>query len=279
VLPNLIVIGAARSGTTSLHHYLNLHPQIRMSERKELDFFAAERNWSRGLAWYQSQFSGHSEVLGESSPCYSRHPVHAGVPERMASIVPDAKLIYLVRDPLERTISDFSFSRRVVGRPGPGPDESLGDLDRSPYVASSRYAMQLELYLEHYPLERILVVDRADLAASRTETMQRIFSFLEVDAGFDSAHFAAEYNALQADGLRTGARAAARMLDRVIGGNRARRLRASIPRAAQRPFTRPRNVPAVELNEGLRLRLEECLGNDADRLRELTGQAFSTWSV
>jgi hypothetical protein len=179
MLPNLIVIGGARCVTTSLHACLDLHPEIFMSKRKELDFFAAERNWQRGLAWYESHFHRPTKVRGESSPCYSRHPVHGGVPERMASTVPDAKLIYLVRDPMVRTVSDHRFSRWIVGRAVPEPGQSLADFDRSPYVVSSRYAMQLERYLKHYPLEQILIVDTADLAARRERRFGKCFGSSE----------------------------------------------------------------------------------------------------
>jgi hypothetical protein len=58
-LPNLIIIGAMKGGTTSLHYYLNLHPQIWMSREKELYFFVSERNWNKGIEWYKSNFTGN----------------------------------------------------------------------------------------------------------------------------------------------------------------------------------------------------------------------------
>src|SRR5205085_10467190 len=102
VLPNLIVIGAAKCGTTSLHRYLDLHPEVAMSKTKQLHFFTEKENWGRGLAWYESHFDTPAQVRGESTPAYSAWPVHRGVPERIARVVPDTRLIYLVRDPVER---------------------------------------------------------------------------------------------------------------------------------------------------------------------------------
>ncbi len=64
MLPNLIVIGAAKCGTTSLHHYLSLHPEIKMSRRKELNFFIAECSWRKGIEWYQSNFTGQAKIYG-----------------------------------------------------------------------------------------------------------------------------------------------------------------------------------------------------------------------
>ena len=95
MLPNLIVIGAAKCGTTSLHEYLNEHPEISMSSEKELYFFVEEKNLGKGLAWYESQFDPSAPVRGESSPGYSALPLYRGVPERMAETIPDAKLVVI----------------------------------------------------------------------------------------------------------------------------------------------------------------------------------------
>ena len=97
MLPTVIVIGAAKCGTTSVHEYLDDHPEVAMSAEKELNFFVEEKNWPRGIAWYESQFDPDAPVRGESSPTYTAYPEYHGVPERIRSVVPDAKLIYLVR--------------------------------------------------------------------------------------------------------------------------------------------------------------------------------------
>src|SRR5687767_4299497 len=97
-LPNLVVIGGLKCGTTSLHHYLNLHPEVEMSRPKELNFFVAELNWPLGPEWYASHFSGGTSVRGESSPHYTNRPRFEGVAERMRSVLTDARLVYMVRD-------------------------------------------------------------------------------------------------------------------------------------------------------------------------------------
>ena len=102
MLPNLIVIGAPKGGTTSLHHYLGAHPDVFMSRRKELGLFDRE-DWRDRVEWYERQFPDRPRgYAGESSPAYSMHPTVAGVPERIHELLPDARLIYLVRDPVER---------------------------------------------------------------------------------------------------------------------------------------------------------------------------------
>ena len=179
-LPNLIVIGAQKCGTSVLHYYLSLHPEVSMSKPKELNFFIEERNWPRGIDWYKSQFDADARVRGEASPNYTAFPQHQGVPERMASVVPDAKLIYMVRDPLERIAAHWVHNyakRREKGTLA----ETLVHPNTS-YVTRSKYAMQLERFLEHYPKEQVLVFQQSELRHKRMETLRQVFEFIGVDA-------------------------------------------------------------------------------------------------
>ncbi|HEY6932832.1 MAG TPA: hypothetical protein VI452_05490, partial [Marmoricola sp.] len=82
-LPNFIVIGAMKAGTTSLYQYLKHHDQVFMPPIKELDFFVAESNWCRGVGWYRHRFrdAGEAPARGEASVAYTQYPAHAGVPE------------------------------------------------------------------------------------------------------------------------------------------------------------------------------------------------------
>jgi hypothetical protein len=128
-LPSLIVIGAQKCGTSSLHAYLDAHPEIAMSTPKELDFFGGPgfANWERGVDWYRAQFDPEAPVRGESSPSYTAYPFVVGTPERIHALVPGAKLIYMVRDPIERLLSQWST-------PSP-PGASVARSTRSSLVA------------------------------------------------------------------------------------------------------------------------------------------------
>src|SRR3954451_85173 len=106
-LPNVVVIGGLKCGTTSLHHYLNLHPQIEMSRPKELNFFVAELNWPLGTEWYASHFSRQAPVGVESSPRYTSRPRFEGVAERIRSVLGEVRLIYVVRGPIDRMLSHY----------------------------------------------------------------------------------------------------------------------------------------------------------------------------
>ena len=189
-LPNLIVIGAQKCGTSVLHYYLSLHPEVSMSKPKELNFFIEERNWPRGVDWYRAQFDPEAHVRGEASPNYTAYPQHDGVPERMHGVVPDAKLIYMIRDPLERIAAHWVHNyakRREKGTLA----ETLVHPNTS-YVTRSKYAMQLERFLAHYPKEQILVFQQSELRHQRMETLRKVFEFIGVDADFNHPRFEQE---------------------------------------------------------------------------------------
>ena len=159
-LPNLIIIGAQKCATTSLHYYLNLHPEISMSKGKELNFFVSEYNWYKGVEWYKSNFIGTARIHGESSPSYTDYPFLKGVPERMYSIVPKVKLIYILRDPIDRIISQYVqwYTRRGENRT---LEDGLKHLDNTNrYIRRSKYFMQLKQYLDYFPRSNILIITK-----------------------------------------------------------------------------------------------------------------------
>ncbi len=96
-----------KGGTTSLHRYLGSHSEVCISRRKETDYFLGRREYQRGLSWYSSQFNRHATALGEASPNYTKRHLWAGVPERIAQTLPEVRLIYVVRDPIERIVSHY----------------------------------------------------------------------------------------------------------------------------------------------------------------------------
>jgi hypothetical protein len=277
LLPNLIIIGAMKCGTTSLHYYLGLHPQIFMTWNKELNFFIAERNWPRGQAWYEKHFPAPAPIRGESSPNYTDYPHLKGVPERMHSLLPDAQLIYIVRDPIERVVSHYlhHYSRNEEDR---SLTDALSNLDSNFYVDRSRYAWQLEQFLPYYPSERILVLSQEDLYQRRRPTLQRVFRWLGVSPDFDHPRFNYLYhqsstirrkNSL---GVRLAALPGLRLIRRL-----PHRLRTPADHWLFYPFSQP--VPRPVLSSDLRRQLADCLRPDVQRLRALTGQSFPDWSI
>ena len=171
-LPNLIVIGGLKCGTTSLHHYLNLHPEVGMSRPKELNFFVEDMNWGLGVDWYRSHFPANATVRGETSPHYTNRPRSEGVAARMRETLgSDARLIYMVRHPIDRLLSHYLHN---VG--GGYESRELADALSQPsssYIQRGLYALQLEPYLEAFGRERILVVSREELGRERDATVRK----------------------------------------------------------------------------------------------------------
>lgn len=240
-LPNLIVIGAMKCGTTALHDLLDRHPQVAMSEPKELNFFfgpdhAAPSwtagNWPHGLDWYAGHFDPTSVVRGESSPGYTS-PDHPGVAARIAGILPDARLVCLVRDPLVRAISQYDHHRAEGAERRP-LRAALTD-PHSQYVARGRYHALLEPFVAHFPREQLMVIAQEDLRADPTATVRRIVAF----AGADPT--------LLPD------------LPSTPPGSHDDRL--------------------ARLDPDLRRRLADAVRDDTQRLRALTGMALASWSV
>jgi len=271
-LPNLVIIGAMKCGTSILHYYLDHHPEIRMSAEKELDFFVLEKNWKKGDRWYESNFDGQAKICGEASPNYTSYPTFQGVAQRMRGLIPDAKLIYILRDPIDRIVSHYSHVVKN-GREKRGLVEALENLEQNPYVERSRYHLQLEQYLRHYPLERILIVTQEDLYHERRQTLERIFRFLGVDPAFQDKEF---------EVVKPSTRPFETSILKTIRMTRLhtlfpRRIRWKVRDLILAPLSWKMEHPP--LDESLRVRLAHYLKEDVTRLRQVTGCDFKNWSI
>lgn len=181
--PNLFVVGAMKSGTTSLHRYLDSHPEIFMTQDpwKETQYFVKERNWPRGEAWYLKLFddAGEATILGETSTDYTKLPHYSGVVDRIAEFNPDARIIYIMRDPVERAISHYWWEVQFSGE---GRDMLTAVRKVSWITDVSYYAMQLGPYLDRFGPARVLTLTAEQLSTAPAETLQKVFAWLGVDA-------------------------------------------------------------------------------------------------
>jgi Sulfotransferase domain len=207
-LPDFLVIGAQKAGTTALYAYLRWHPAITGPSWKEVSFF--DRHYARGEAWYRGNFparprqwvagkrSGARPRVGEASPSYLFHPL---APERVAGLLPDVRLIALLRDPVDRALSHYHHEVALGREPLTfedaldREDERLaGEVDRMKrepsyfseawwnytYLARGRYAEQLERWLTVLPRDRLLVVFAEELLADPAAEYKRVLDFLGV---------------------------------------------------------------------------------------------------
>jgi Sulfotransferase family len=181
-LPTFVVIGAMKAGTVSLSHYLDQHPDVFLGHGDrfgEPNFFIAERTWGRGVGWYESLFAdaGGAAAVGECSPSYTMAPLFEGVPGRMAQVVPNARLIYLVREPVARMQSMY-LHQVSAGRERRRPEAALLD-DR--YLTPSQYGFQLAAFLDHFDREQLLVIASEVLRDRPREALTAVFAHLGVD--------------------------------------------------------------------------------------------------
>ncbi len=198
--PGFLIIGAQKAGTTSLHAYLSAHPEVSPSTVKEVHYF--DLSYHRGRRWYRAHFRHlrpGQVVAGETSPYYLYHPL---VPRRVADDLPDAKLIALLRNPVDRAFSHhnhecalgferLSFEQALERE----PERLAGERERlvaNPYLSSfahqhysyldrGRYAKQLQAWFESVDSARMLVLSAEELFDSPAATLARAQAFLELE--------------------------------------------------------------------------------------------------
>jgi Sulfotransferase domain len=197
-LPDFLVLGAQKAGTTALYEYLRRHPQISGPSWKEVSFF--DRHWARGESWYRGNFPNVARTrgkhVGEASPSYVFHPL---APRRVQEVVPEARLIVLVRNPVDRALSQYNHEVALGREPLPfeealdAEEERLrGEQERMvadpryfsrewwshTYKARGRYAEQLERWLAVFPREQLLVLPSDDLGSDPARAHAQVLEFL-----------------------------------------------------------------------------------------------------
>jgi len=185
----VLLIGAMKSGTTTLFDLLAQHPKIAACHPKEPGFFAFEERWAQGFDWYEGLFDFDPDVHRyalDGSTDYTKHPFCTGIPERLAASAPRRfKLIYLLRNPLRRIESHarhVQITGKEVGQcTSPRRDHGL-DSGVSPVsLAASRYAHQLDQYRGYYDSGDLLIVQFEDIAADQAAVLDRIWAFLDLE--------------------------------------------------------------------------------------------------
>lgn len=215
-LPDFVIIGAAKAGTTSLHAILNQHPGIFMPKRKEPEFFARDDRFAAGIAAYSRNFADArpDQIVGEASTIYSLSPLFPDTARRMAETLPDAKIIYVLREPVSRAYSYYaqlikgyqnvtrdlavhrSFEdfvlpeRHALAAPAAKVlSQHNAHLPDVPdlCLAGSDYVHQIETYLQVYPRDQMLFLLFEDFVVDRRAFLRRITDFLGVAPIDDSA--------------------------------------------------------------------------------------------
>ncbi len=184
MLPDFLIVGGMKCGTTSLLFYLNQHPSICMPE-KELHYFDKDNNYKKGLNWYEDQFKCKSDkVIGEKTPTYS---YLKKVPKRINESIPEIKLIWIFRDPVKRAYSNYwhavnngveylSFEEAIKRE----PERVKQDVFKG-YLRRSKYYNQVKNYLEYFDKGQMLFLIAEKLFEAPLEELERVYKFLEID--------------------------------------------------------------------------------------------------
>jgi len=274
MLPNFLVIGAMKAGTTSLHRYLREHPQVFMPDEKELDFFVAEKRWGRGRSWYEAQFAaaGDAVAVGEASPCYTMFPRFSGVPARVAQLLPHARLVYCVRHPIERMRSHYLHEVEKGRERAPIGRALVSDPQ---YLDASRYAMQLDQYLDRFSARRILVISAEQLRDERAPTVARVLAFLGVDPQWSSGSLLdQEFH------LTSNKRVRRPLVEAALRVPGTRALAELAPRPVRRLASRGIDTGrATVIPEAVQAHLRAELRDDLVRLRVHAGDGFNGWGI
>lgn len=289
MLPNFIIIGAAKAGTTALYWYLGEHPQVFMSPMKETNYFAfgldakgrplygnpeVHRYPVRSLSDYEKLFAdaGSALAVGEASPIYLECPQAAG---RIRDLLPAARIICCLRNPADRAYSDYQMYLRSVGRRlDPSRDLSATSAWVHPdshWMEISRYHGQLKRYYEAFPRDQIYVFLFDDLKKNPLRVTQDLYRFLGVDPTF-------------APDLKTphnvGGMPANMLLEGLFSGGVISTVKPWIPKRAANWVRRlrTRNMrPAPPLPAELRRQLNDSFRDDIAKTSELIGRGLAHW--
>ena len=208
LLPDFLIIGTQRGGTTSLFRYLQMHPCINPAVNKDLHFF--DRKYSKGLTWYRGHFptaiekyyvqrmQGRTFVTGEASPSYLFHPY---APKRVAQAVPHVKLIVMLRNPVSRAYSQYNHAvelghetlpfeetieaeeERIVGEQKKILENEhyySEDYKHRSYLTKGIYVDQLQTWMKLFPREQFLILKSEDFYANPASCFKQVLAFLGV---------------------------------------------------------------------------------------------------
>ena len=259
-----------KCGTTSLHHYLDMHPEIGMSSVKETDFFKTEENFDKGFQWYSSLFSDGFQVLGEASPNYTKKHLFPGVAQKIHTHLPDLKLIYMIRDPYKRFISHY-VHRIIHGIPTSSLDDIFNDIENNEITLTGKYMWQLDEYRQYYPDENLLVLKSEDMKNDRVSALRKVFDFLGVDPGFKSEGFNNEFHKTQ---NKKKEFKAIRKLRRI---EPLKRIVKKVMPVSFFNKIRGREIQRPELTKEQIKTLRDVYNDDIIRLQKFSGYDLSSW--
>jgi hypothetical protein len=283
-LPNFLIIGAHKAGTSSLHKYLQQHPDVFLPTLKEARFFTYDpyepdiepgpyawgprvhpiKTWNEYLELFAPVTT--EKAIGEASPCYLNDP---NCPARIQQALPGVRLIVSLRDPVDRAYSGYLMAVRDAGETRPFADIVFGP--RTVWHDNLVYYKPCQRYLQCFPRAQIKFVRTETLKAHPSQVLKDIFTFLDVDTAF------APDTSRQ---VNQGGIPRSRRLYRVMNNRHVRRLHPYIPsslRSALRRIKQGSLRKPPPLDSAVRARLIDLFREDILRLQDLLDLDLSDW--
>ena len=296
--PNLFIPGAAKSGTSSLHDYLNQHPSVFMSSVKEPHYFS-HANTFRNKSAYYNLFSGKETFAyrGESSTGYMVFP---GVIERIKREIENPRFIFILRNPIDRAFSHYNWVRSFAAEQrdfreavnhdataDPDPEKSFGKGYKY-YFQFGLYGKYIENFYHSFDPETIHVISSEALKNSSLEVMNEIFRFLSLDPMDDMPEFSSNETVFYEDGIRKLA-AVNDSVERLAKNSIGKGLKTIIPESVrirlrealgkysdqQKQKKRAEKRPVIKLDN--RAWLGDMYRKDVQKLKDITGLSFAEW--
>lgn len=284
-LPDFVIGGAPKCGTTALFSYLDQHPDVFTTTPKEPHYFASaplgrrvmQGDYSRSE--YEALFAGRrpNQVAGEGSTHYLHHAV--AVAPALAEAVPDVRLVFSLRDPVERAYSHYCFRYSAAGpytAGGVGSGETFADFARDPEIARiGDYASNLATFYEHFDREQVLVLLMSDLRRDLPETMRQICEHIGVSPAFDF-----DLSSRENETGYPRFPALMPLADRVVAsvyGRLDRKRRMALLRTRRRwLFSSEGSKPPMDPQD--RADVAELYRSSTDRLAHMIGRDLSYWA-
>ncbi len=266
MLPNYLIIGAARGGTTWLAKNIMQHPEIFMHSRKELHFF--EKDYDKGIDWYEQKFDDldkDAKVIGEGTPAYLFNEHVAGL---IKEHMPDVKLIVSLRDPVERAYSHYLFRERERQSENQ-PLTFEQKIEATPsLIETGLYARKLQKYYDIFPKDNILIILYDELKKDSEQYLKRVYQFLGVNTEFQSPLIE---NTINAASSKSGKFYALYWLDRLLIKTGLFKIAKSVDSINKKTKTETASIKTREML------LEKYFLEDIEKLEEMIQMDLSEW--
>ncbi len=264
MLPNFLVIGAPRCGTSWLARNLRAHPEIYLPNDKELHYF--DRHYEKGIAWYEKFFINSTEpVVGEATPAYFYNPV---IPELIHQTLPNAKLIVSLRNPVDRAYSHFwyRYTDRKIKMKNSSFEEQL--IKNPRLIEEGLYSKSLHRYFDIFPKNNILIMHYEEIKTNPGKYMNTVYRFLEVDDKFKPPYLEKVINSSATKSGTISMHSISNKLSK-LGFDRISNIIDRVTR---------REIPLIKKEVRIQL-VEKYFLEDINKLENMIDQNLSYWKI